>query len=183
MLEREAAGEKVYTGAYMLRGAEYSKDSTDPRDKAHYTVFRILDPLYKNKVMPGAFETLESYHQRLMQNQGLGSFLAAQIIADLKFTPLLSGANDWLTFAAPGPGSARGLNRVLGRDKNSPWNLAEWRSELEDLRDKLNPLLDLVPMKHLCAQNLQNCLCEFDKYERVRLGEGKPRSRYNGKGE
>ena len=35
-----------------------------------------------------------------------------------------------------------------------------------------------MPMIH--AQDLQNCLCEFDKYERVRLNEGRPRSNYPG---
>ena len=31
-------------------------------------------------------------------------------------------------------------------------------------------------------QDLQNCLCEFDKYVRVYNGEGTPRSRYDGYG-
>jgi hypothetical protein len=30
----------------------------------------------------------------------------------------------------------------------------------------------------LTLMDIQNCLCEFDKYERVRLGEGRPRSYY-----
>ena len=34
----------------------------------------------------------------------------------------------------------------------------------------------------LHAQDVENCLCEFDKYERTRLGEGRPRSLYAGMG-
>ena len=30
----------------------------------------------------------------------------------------------------------------------------------------------------LTAHDVQFCLCEFDKYERVRLGEGRPRALY-----
>jgi len=30
----------------------------------------------------------------------------------------------------------------------------------------------------LCPTDIQFGLCEFDKYERVRLGQGTPRSRY-----
>jgi hypothetical protein len=30
----------------------------------------------------------------------------------------------------------------------------------------------------LHAQDLQNCLCEFDKYERARLGQGVPKQIY-----
>lgn len=42
---------------------------------------------------------------------------------------------------------------------------------------------DLVPGKRLALalrdlNNLANCLCELDKYCRVKLGEGKPRSKY-----
>jgi hypothetical protein len=27
-------------------------------------------------------------------------------------------------------------------------------------------------------RDIEHCLCEFDKYERVRLGQGKPRAQY-----
>jgi hypothetical protein len=37
-------------------------------------------------------------------------------------------------------------------------------------------------LKDLHAQDIQNCLCEFDKYERVRLGEGTPKQLYKPKG-
>jgi len=37
-----------------------------------------------------------------------------------------------------------------------------------------------VGMPKIHMQDLQNCLCEFDKYERVRLGEGRPRNGYRG---
>mgnify|MGYP003335523726 CR=1 FL=1 len=30
----------------------------------------------------------------------------------------------------------------------------------------------------LCLQDTQNVLCEFDKYERARLGQGRPKQRY-----
>jgi hypothetical protein len=30
----------------------------------------------------------------------------------------------------------------------------------------------------LSASDLRSCLCEFDKYERGRLGEGKPKRRF-----
>ena len=46
---------------------------------------------------------------------GLGPFLAAQIVADLKHVAPLDAATDWWTLARPGPGSERGLNRVRGR--------------------------------------------------------------------
>ena len=38
--------------------------------------------------------------------------------------------------------------------------------------------LDRIGLGDLHAADLQNCLCEFDKMERVRLGEGKPKRRF-----
>lgn len=31
--------------------------------------------------------------------------------------------------------------------------------------------------------DVQNCLCEFDKYRRLTLGEGRVRARYDGRGD
>jgi hypothetical protein len=48
---------------------------------------------------------------------GLGSFIAAQVVADLKYIEPLNKRFDWQTFAASGPGSRRGLNRVARRSQ------------------------------------------------------------------
>ena len=29
-------------------------------------------------------------------------------------------------------------------------------------------------------REIEHCLCEFDKYERIRLGQGRPRTKFNG---
>ena len=87
-------------------------------------------------------------------------------MADLKYAQL-KNATDWDSFAVPGPGSERGLNRVLGRPVNAPWTVKGWIEELEKLRPQIR-------MK-IHAQDIQNCLCELDKHERVRLGEGRVR--------
>jgi hypothetical protein len=100
--------------------------------------------------------------------------MAAQVIADIKPYGLLKTAADWFTFAASGPGSRRGLNRVLNRSVDSPWDEGAWRHELAGLHKAVLPYLQDMPS--LDAQNLQNCLCEFDKYDRARLGQASPSS-------
>mgnify|MGYP005994584353 CR=1 FL=1 len=60
-------------------------------------------------------------------------------------------------------------------------------------KDRLNfemqELLDLSPnylqghMEPLEMRDIEHCLCEFDKYERVRLGQGRPRAKYKPKPE
>ena len=65
-----------------------------------------------------------------------------------------------------------------GRSKDSPWTEEVWRTELGRLREHMSPLFQEAGIEMVHNQDLQNCLCEFDKYERVRLGEGRPRAKF-----
>lgn len=172
----------IFNGAYIV--------STNGRamDKVDYVVDHVLAPLWKARKMIGGLideaKTLDEAHQILMSAQGLGSFMAAQVLADLKYCPGESRRRwaDFDTFAASGPGSRRGLNRVLGGPLKQARPESEFREKLLLLREATNAKLRQRPaMWHLVpltAQDIQNCLCEFDKYERARLGEGKPKQRY-----
>lgn len=171
---RKNAGLKNFNAAYIV------STNGRPMDKIDYIVDHVLDPLWRKRVqisssLRGA--SLAEAHYLLEQQQGLGSFLAAQIVADLKYTPALGQAADWSTFAASGPGSRRGLKRVFGFGIDSPMTEAAWRVRLTQLHEALlKQLPKSFPPLH--AQDVQNCLCEFDKYERVRLGEGTPKQLY-----
>ena len=39
-------------------------------------------------------------------------------------------------------------------------------------------VLKNVPKEHIDMRTIEHSLCEWDKYERVRLGQGRPRSKY-----
>jgi hypothetical protein len=110
---------------------------------------------------------------------GLGDFMAAQLVADLKYLPFLSGAEDWWIFAAPGPGSKRGLNAVLGRDMNTHWKGLEWFEKIQELREAENKVLVPQGIGPFHAQDTQNHCCEFSKYTKVMTGVGRPRQTYN----
>ena len=177
----EASGAKLFSSAYIV--------STNGKamPKPQYLVEYVLNPLWAARVdvRPHKGDTLAEFCERLMQFDGMGSFMAAQVIADVKYAKgsPLADAPDWHTWAASGPGSRRGLNRVCGNDKDAPWREAAWHAALLALRQELNAQLARIkgpgfPALH--AQEVQNCLCEFDKYERVRLGEGRPRQNYAG---
>lgn len=61
----------------------------------------------------------------------------------------------------------------------APWSDDDaWRAALARLIEAMAPELERIGIGRLCAQDVQNCLCEFDKHERVRLGEGKPKRRF-----
>lgn len=170
----------IFNAAYIV--------STNGRamDKVDYVIDEVLKPLWQARKVIGKTiadaKTLDEVHVILMSAQGLGSFMAAQVVADFKYAGSRSRWKDWHTFAASGPGSRRGLNRLQGTPVNGPYSESYFRRDLAALREEVNIQLKQRPaMKHLSpltAQDIQNCLCEFDKYERARLGEGRPKQKY-----
>jgi hypothetical protein len=172
---RQERGEKVYrTNAY--------KPPMPPQGVSitQYLVEKVLSPMWRNHqfLRPLEGKTLASFCGRLREWRGLGPFLAAQIIADLKHVEPLASARDWWTFAAPGPGSKRGLNRVRKREVDASWSEAAWLRELLKLQIETAPVIAEAGLAPLDAQNLQNVLCEFDKFERARDAGGKPSRPY-----
>lgn len=168
--ERKFSGKKNFNGAYIV--------STNGKamEKVDYLIAYVLNPLWaaRELVRPHVGMWLAEFHTTLSQYDGLGSFMAAQVVADMKYAPVLQNATDWHTFAASGPGSRRGLNRVMGKPVDAPWPGVTWFDALVTLRNAVLARWG----QPLHAQDLQNCLCEFDKYERVRLGEGTPKQLY-----
>jgi hypothetical protein len=182
---RKAKGAKNFNAAYIVSTNGVAMDKVD------YLTMRVLAPLWadRKKLRPLS-GTLAEYHKRMMAYDGLGSFIAAQVIADLKYMPPFydknieiptSFAEDWWTFAASGPGSRRGLNRVIGYPVDQAWQEQAWRGALGVLCRELPAKLPFHIGNGLHAQDVQNCLCEFDKYERIRLGEGRPKQLYPGR--
>jgi hypothetical protein len=169
---------KAYGSAYIV--------STNGRimDKDSYLADHVCQPMWdqRDKLRPTNNDTLDSFHKRLMKCNGMGSFMAAQVVADVKYTPWLKNAKDWHTWAAPGPGSMRGLNRVMDRPIDATWPGMSWQNQLVELKTVIDALAEKEGMPPIHGQDLQNCLCEWDKYERTRLGQGKPRSGYLGRG-
>lgn len=170
---------KAFGSAYIV--------STNGRamDKAEYLAEHVLDPLWAERkdLIPHRGDTLAEYHACLSRFNGLGSFMAAQVVADLKYVQPLKSAADWWTFAASGPGSRRGLNRILGASVKASRTEKDWRIHLYRLHKKIRPIINKAGMDPLHFQDLQNCLCEFDKYERTRLLEGRPRQLFTPVGE
>ncbi len=169
-------GTKVFTGAYMIPGGPAKMS------KPFYLATGVLGPMWERRdyIRPQAGDTLAAFHSRLMECHGMGGFLAGQVVCDAKYTKALEKSPDWWTWACSGPGSKRGLNRVLNRPVDAPWTEKEWFRNFGLVYAVVGQLAFDAKMSPIHGQDLQNCLCEFDKYERVRLGQGKPRSKYAG---
>lgn len=173
---RRDRGLKIWTGAYMIGTQGNAKD------KPLFIAENVLGPLWdrREELRPKRGMTLEEFARPIINTKNQGTFMVGQIVADIKYAGHLLGAEDWWTWAVSGPGSRRGLNRVLGRELKKGWNDKDFKKEIGVLRDAVND--NLPPwMQELHAQDLQNCLCEFDKYERTRLGQGRPRAGYPGR--
>lgn len=172
---RKKRGEKVFSSAYMISTHGVKKP------KPEYLA-DSLDKIWASRknVRYRKGEPLAEMHKRLMECFDVGSFLAGQVIADVKYLPEFKDAEDWWTFAASGPGSKRGLNRVFDRPVKHPWKEEDWRARLAELKGEIDLRIAKAGLPEMHAQDLQNCLCEVDKYLRFKNGEGRPKSKYPG---
>lgn len=182
MLARQARKETLYTGAYMLNA--HGRGPEDPADKAFFTTHLVLNPLWENrkelrKKMHG---TLDAAHKALLPTHGWGPFTAYQVVLDLLHSPgWLDAAADKDTWAVTGPGGRRGLNRVMGRDlKNSTRPDVELREMLLLTQEISKRWPKGEKWGKISIHEVEFQLCEWDKYERTRLGEGKMKARYHG---
>lgn len=179
-------GERVFTGAYVITNAGQT------RPKVEVVIKDFLTPIWdhRNALHDLARDTKSLYMvwRNLWENYpgwGGGGFMAYELVTDLRWTPILHHANDIMTWANAGPGAIRGLNRYHGRFVqrretvriSKAQALAEMRGLLAESvghRGKHVPALEMRDIEH--------SLCEWDKYMRVKLGEGTPRSKYNYEG-
>jgi len=172
MRDRRERGEKVYTGAYMIR-AGTGEDAKLPKEE--YLCKRVFNPLWARRDETEELESCEDWSAFLGSTFGMGDFMRNQVITDMKYSHHLANAEDWGTFCLAGPGTSRGLNRYLGRPLNAPWKADQANIELRRIRYELGKKYAEV---FADLNNLSNSFCEFDKYMRVLLNEGTPRSKY-----
>lgn len=183
-------GHKVYTGAYMIRAESNPKAEWYSWTKQQYIARIVLGRLWEDREdwkrllspAPASSDPEPSLQSVWMKFQepryiGWGPFMAYQVVVDLRHTRYLRGAHDIQEWAALGPGSRRGLNRLSGRPVDYPLSQEAGLEEMKALhRSQHEWRAPWVPPIDL--SDIQNCLCEVDKYLRVKSGEGKPRAKY-----
>lgn len=173
MRARRLGGEKLWTSAYTISTCGKSMDKVD-------YMLGVVDECIGRWGDISDFDqakgnTLAAAHGALMRVDGLGSFLAAQVVADLKNTKghRLQNAHDWHMWSAPGPGSLKGLSEYFEKVVTPRTYHNHIHKCWEDVRPLLPPGLQDLHM-----QDFQNCLCEFSKFMRVRRG-GHVRNKYS----
>lgn len=176
--ERAAKKLKNYSPAYML-ASNFRKRGSPRESKVYQSVWRVCNPIWQESFTLDT-DSMQNTWEALIEADfvGLSYFMAGQIVADLRWA--VSGEwSDKDTWAPMGPGSQRGLNRLLGRPPKTPLTQEKF---VEEMLEFYRVVIERASVSLMEAMDFQSCLCEWDKYERARTGEGKPKVRYNGAG-
>ena len=173
--KRRDRGERIFTNAHMLTGV----GGVDKIDMYTNKTFQFMWDNRK-ELEPKSDDTLQIAFNRLIDAKipAIGKFLAYEIITDLRHTRYLENADDIYTWANTGNGARRGVMRVffgklIDTKLSDDYCLERMKFLLDISREYLNPAFPVLEMR-----DIEHTLCEFDKYERTRLGEGTPRLHY-----
>lgn len=175
----QGTGNKVFTGAYIINGA--AGGSKVDQVVRHVQVLATTMRGSNGRPVLHA-DSMEHTWAELIKCPGIGSFMAGQIVADLRY--VLPGAwSDRMQWAPLGPGSTRGMRRLLALEPRGAMRQGEFNVLLPKLiellqRDRKTGVV--FADRKLEAMDIQNCLCEFDKYVRLKTGTGHVRSKYPG---
>jgi hypothetical protein len=168
---------RVFTGAYIIP----TLGKTEPK---HMTICRyVLPPLWNNRealadIAIGS-QSWRMVGEKIMQLPGFGGsgFMAKETLLDVMQTPVLRDAHDRNSWCPAGPGAQRGLNRLSARRLKATIPFNQALHEMTKLFDESKQRL-AAWMPDLELHDIQFQLCEFDKYERARLSEGRPKTKY-----
>jgi len=164
-------GGAIYSNAYMMTGAKsYGSDIK------HHNHMEMFDMFFKSGKIPFVKEimkskSLDQLYKNLLRAKYVGPFLAMQLATDLNYSPLFDFDQD--SFVIAGPGAVRGLQKLYEEIPKG----TKYEDLLEDVMHDFDSHYNRVQFIPLKADNgntilpsimdIQNCMCEFDKYMRV----------------
>lgn len=172
---------KVYSGAYMIYPTKLNPGGPKSETLGMHILMPVVKSaeainhqLYRRDMEAG----VGRFVTELSKSFGISTFMAGQVAADLTYTndgPLVD-AHDLYTYAPIGPGSQKGLNYLLHRSAYASWSQSDFNTALGRIRNDIWTRLHILD---LTLHDVQNIMCEFSKYCRAMLGEGKPKTLYN----
>lgn len=179
--KRQQEGFKIYTGAYMVRADAALPDQS----KIRYSFAQVLSPVWKsgqhiaNDPKKTPFTSIEKTTDWLAMHYGFGPFMGYESATDLRHTRYLNMAPDIMTFANPGPGAVRGLNRIFGRLYKDMLNRKQAIAEMQFLLAQTPKYLGSHFTQQFEMREIEGACCEYDKWSRVKNGEGRPRAKFS----
>jgi hypothetical protein len=144
-------GAKIFNPAYVVSTCGQVMNKVD-------YVASVVRQVQRIKVPRVGYEKA---YDALHEISGMGTFLSAQVVADLRNDRYLEPVDggEYMHWSAVGPGSAKGLKLIVGENVG-PKN---YNRLIKALMAHMPG--DIIDM-HIHGQDLQNCLCEFSKYIR-----------------
>lgn len=179
--QRKVEGKQIFTGAYIVTSGNRVGSKIVTICEALNEIYKkrmdIAEDIYSGGTMQNAVEVLQTLPT-------VGPFVGYEIACDLSHTRLLQHAKDRKAWANPGPGAKRGIHRLLTggygwpKGKRKP----DYNKVMRDLYVRATGgevskdiLKGEWPFE---MREIEHSLCEFDKYMRVKNGEGRPRAKY-----
>lgn len=177
----QASGHQVFTGAHIV----YSPPGRGKIEAIVDVCTHLWGLRYQIAHQADTTKRLERVFDLLKTVHCVGGFMAYEMVTDMRHTRLLEDATDIMTWCNIGPGAKRGLQRL-----GLPVTLESMRGLLArgndrwvhpEVFDGADPTFRL-PQDYplLEMRDIEHSLCEFDKFCRVKFGEGQPRSKYQG---
>ncbi len=186
---RDIEGKPPFTAAYMV-SAYSSLGTADKIDSvAHIfgALHRHFSALYA-RIM--ALQTAAGVYEEMRRVYGFGNFLAYQVLVDLLYPLRVYGGASLLPYthddwACAGPGARRGIGMLLHNGTQAAdldvmrWLRAHQRAEFDRLGLRFPFLTDGAGHQvDISLANMQNCLCEYHKYIKIREGTGRGRRKF-----
>jgi hypothetical protein len=173
----KAAKEQIFTGVYIINGAQ-----ANGRDKWELVLDNLdgMRRALKDKDLD--LSSMSAVHTKLMETKGLGSFLAGQVVADLRHVLPQGQWLDRNTWAPVGPGSTKGLNYVFNTpgERTTQARFNELLPIYVKAVNKMPGIAAIARERKLEAHDYQNTLCEISKWARLREG-GRSKNKYQAK--
>lgn len=156
--EYREQGHKLFTNAYLVFPQSHAK-GTDKIESIVGLTQRLFDEASPQYIMHD-WNRAASQRERfetLRRNKGVGDFMAMQVLTDWGY---LGPADREDEFVVPGPGAKRGL-AALG--------LLSSEKAVRYVQDVVHasPGCPILEGRKPSLMDVQNCLCEFGKYERA----------------
>ncbi len=172
---------KIFTGAYIITNAGNKRPKID-------MMLDALMEMFKHRVSTWAAikhsNSMRGTTQIISQFPMMGKFTGYEVACDLRWQEgMLDNASDVMTWANPGPGARRGINRLLSGQHHP--------NVLRGEQEHVDYMVELLVRSSVCLEEhvpplemreIEHSLCEFDKMRRVQLGQGRPRGIYKWRG-
>ncbi len=172
-----AKSQAVFRAAYIISPC----GSTKPK------ILRVIEdyllPVYDISRTWIVRNSLEKTHDNICKNEGFGAFMAYEVVSDLRHTEPLMNSPDIQTWANPGPGACRGIQRLLGKKGEDVRRSLPRAFQIDCMQTllvhaKMALRNDDLMFKKLEMRDIENALCETDKWLRAKTGEGTPKQRW-----